>query len=443
MGTAESNAADATLWRTMTNTHFHVTWLSFSCDDSRLLACYVTGHTDVWDTDTGERVAILPEHGSWFHVAVFSPGNALVVTKSKSGLVHLWDLEACQEVYKDTHGTMSGYIVEEYSKSDDGNRNDDTKKTTTSPKRLSVALEGAQSFGTVAFSPDGRFLATAGWPGLIWDISSDPASNSALPPRPLMPCATLYWKHRTIQKPEKGRPPKERSADADNRKTNADDNDNNSDNDEDDDDDDYDDDDDDEGILSCPSFVFSPDSHSLFGFHSDGRLFVWTCMSRTPSSPSPLSSSSDRWEWQVAILAHGFAIPGRNSLWEYQPRRLSVSEGADGEYLLHTEIGVWVLPSTPADDKADKPGLQPSTQHRCNIVKIDTHMAILWHNQLLFKLPQMYAPYQRDAIMSYACDVHTADGDTSTIVIGTKSGHLLCFRFQGKETDVKTTEKIS
>ncbi|KAF3763482.1 WD40 repeat-like protein, partial [Cryphonectria parasitica EP155] len=91
-----SHGTDATLWRTMRGLRSEVNWLSFSSDDALLLACLDNGQTDVWDTDTGKRVAVLGGHSSWVHFAAFAPDDKLVATASYDGLVRLWDLAACR-----------------------------------------------------------------------------------------------------------------------------------------------------------------------------------------------------------------------------------------------------------------------------------------------------------------------------------------------------------
>ncbi|OAA61412.1 hypothetical protein ISF_05491 [Cordyceps fumosorosea ARSEF 2679] len=130
----------------------------------------------------------------------------------------------------------------------------------------------------------------------------------------------------------------------------------------------------------------------------------------------------------------------QDSLWAYQPRRLSISEDTDGQYLLHTEIGVWVLPSLPTDGKA---GLQPSPRYPCSVVRTGAHMAILWQTRLLTKIPPLYAPFQPYYFASFTCEICTVDGGTSGLLVGTDAGHHLHhFRFRGKETIAEATGEM-
>ncbi|KAM3432265.1 hypothetical protein NHJ13734_006958 [Beauveria thailandica] len=422
-----SDASDAGLWRTMSGSpHFSTNWLCFSSDDTQLLACYGNGQTVVWDTETCERVAVLGEHGRWVRFATFSPGDALVATAPYGNKpIRLWDLKACRQLYQDTH-RIGG----------DGN---DGNKTTPTIEQTFVALVGAakKTTGTVAFSPDGRFLATSGSFVHIWDISSDSTSNLVLPSRALMPCATLYCDDAATQDPEnesqEGKNTERIDTDDENDDTKRED---------DDDDDDDDDADYDYDGLECRSLVFSPDSRSLFGFCNNGRLFVWK---RTPdphSLSSSSSPSSESWQARATVLADGFAIPGQDRPWAYQPRRLSISEGIDGRYLLHTEIGVWELPSLPAPVDAEI-GLRPSMCHPCSVVDTCDHMAILWQNQVLTNLPLLYAPSHFYFFDHFLCDVHTVDEFTSDVIIGTRTGRVLCFRFRDEKTNTKATEEMN
>ncbi|KAM3500251.1 hypothetical protein MY10362_006575 [Beauveria mimosiformis] len=84
------------------------------------------------------------------------------------------------------------------------------------------------------------------------------------------------------------------------------------------------------------------------------------------SSTSSSTSSSDSWRPGGTVIAGGFAVPGQGSPWLYRPRRLSISEDIDGSYLLHTEIGVWKLPSLFG---APHISLQPSKRHTCIVVE--------------------------------------------------------------------------
>lgn len=452
-----SHASDPTFWLTMRGGRSEVNWLSFSSDDALLLACLDNGQTDVWDLNTGGRVAILGGHSSWVFFAAFSPDDKLVATASEDGLLRLWDLATCRAMYLETGGDMDSLFRDDDSKSnrstsdesmpddmsddkdenksedkdkddsnDKTNGNGDDEETTPATKRIFISLKDTNIDvdGTVAFSPDSRFLATSGYISHIWDISPAPGSDTVLPAEPVKPCATLSWAHVASQKQERS----------------------NESNDDDDDDDDNDDHDDHSGhntanSLIFFSFAFSPDGRSLFGFWEDGQLLVWT---RRGSVSDDRDDCDDRWQPSPTILAHGFEVPGHDTLWAHCPRRLSVSVGMEGQYLLHSEIGVWELPSTPLPTNADvgddenvqKVGLRSSPQHPCSVVHDGAHVAVLWQNQLVAQLPKVFAPYEPYSFSSYTCAVY----DGTTLLVCTREARLLCFRFQGKET--KATDRM-
>ncbi|EPE06736.1 nacht and wd40 domain protein [Ophiostoma piceae UAMH 11346] len=319
-----SGAHGATLLRTFKSSQSEINWLSFSSDDVLLLSCYDNGEIHVWDTDVGARVAVLGGHKMWVHFAVFAQGDTLVGTISCDGLVRLWDLAACRALYLEKDGDVAASFEEDDRKPNDnnddhgsgnegGNEGGNDNATAHTTKRTFVSIKSMLrgTTGTVALSPDGRFLATPGGLGHIWNIS--PAPDSVLP----------------------------------------------------------------------------AGSPKLYCEDRDG--------------------GDDRWQPRATVLAHGFAIPDSLNLWPYAPRRLSIS-GTEGQYLLHSEIGVWTLPSSPwpmnADGKSnkmDKVGLRPSPHHPCTVVHTGSHVAILWQDRLVAPLPKTYAPHKPYYFSGYTC----------------------------------------
>ncbi|CAK7215125.1 hypothetical protein SCUCBS95973_002372 [Sporothrix curviconia] len=330
---------DTELARTIQETTSEVNWLSLSSNEELLMACYDSGKTDIWSTESGERVANLTGHNSWVRMAAFSPGNTLVATASFDGLVRLWDVEACRRAYVEACRRENQALEE--VRSDDDSETGDNK---TEGRLFDDNGDGQNA-------EDGK------------EESSDAAATDNI-----------------INNDGDGGPD-DNGGDADDKESGEI---QKSDSDADSDDDNVDDNDD-------------------------------SSMSSSTSSPSS-SSVGEHWDPRATVVAGGFSVPGQDTLWDYQPRRLSISEGVDGQYLLHTEIGVWVLP-------------------------IPGRMAIFWKGQLLSKFPDMFAPTKQYYFSSYACGVYTTDSETSTLITGTKNGKVLCFRYRDRESGEKTADE--
>ena len=114
----------------------YVTNVAISPDGRR--AATVGGNVDtanVWDIETGRRVATMVGHSGNVENIAFSPDGTLLATGSHDGTARIWDAETGQEI---------------------------------------LQLAGARAaLGEVKFSPDGRWLATGAYDGVvrIWDIT--------------------------------------------------------------------------------------------------------------------------------------------------------------------------------------------------------------------------------------------------------------------------------
>jgi WD40 repeat protein len=145
-----------------------VTKVAFSPDGSRLVSVSVArrGNAKIFDTASGEVVAVLRGHSNGLVDAVFSPDGRRVATASRDDTARLWDAATGEllqtlEGHKDDLTSVSfspdGRVVLTTSDDADGRTWD---AATGEPLRvLRVHLARVAD---AAFSPDGVWIVTAG-----------------------------------------------------------------------------------------------------------------------------------------------------------------------------------------------------------------------------------------------------------------------------------------
>lgn len=166
--------------------------LTFSRDGARLAGEIGDNVVNVWDTETGELVTTLQGHSSRVGDIVFDP-RAKVLASCTSKEVRLWNLQNGQQI---AHISTTGegrerLAVRSIDFSGDGQSlavagTGASTREHVQPGRVELwDVETAQPLRTwslahelpiadIAFSHDGRLLATAGWDEVvgIWDLAT-------------------------------------------------------------------------------------------------------------------------------------------------------------------------------------------------------------------------------------------------------------------------------
>ncbi len=86
-----------------------ITELSFSPDGTRLVSAGDDSTIRVWNTHTGQEVAVLKGHDSWVRGVAFSPDGTQIASAGRDGTVKLWDAQS----YKET-ATLKGHRGDVY-----------------------------------------------------------------------------------------------------------------------------------------------------------------------------------------------------------------------------------------------------------------------------------------------------------------------------------------
>ncbi|MCP4403775.1 MAG: CHAT domain-containing protein [bacterium] len=146
----------------------YVTHAAFNLDGTRVLTASWDNTARLWDTSSGQEVAVLRGHESYVVYAVFSPDGAKIVTTSEDNTVRLWDSTSGHELavlrgHKGSvwHAAFSPDSTRIVTASWDGTAR---LWRVANGEELAV-LEHEGSVWHAEFSPDGARIVTASWDG--------------------------------------------------------------------------------------------------------------------------------------------------------------------------------------------------------------------------------------------------------------------------------------
>jgi len=134
--------------------------IAFNSSGHRLASASYDKTTKVWNTQTGEDMMTMQGHQGGVYAVAFSPDDERLATASQDGTVKMWNANSGQELF-----TFRGHNPKETGRP--GSRMTISGARTADEEVSDRPGRTWPFVNTVVFSPDGKWIASAGYDGAV------------------------------------------------------------------------------------------------------------------------------------------------------------------------------------------------------------------------------------------------------------------------------------
>jgi WD40 repeat protein len=175
------NVSNRIVLRTFSGHTAHINSAAFSPDGRTIVSGSADTNAILWDVLTGEQIRILENAGSWLGDVEFSSDGRRVIGATDVLGVVMWDVDPESQTFGDILQRFNDFDsgLSEAAYSPDGSRvaaggNRGVRVWDAATGEVVRQIDSTDPILTLAFSPDGRFLASGFQNGaiMVWDIAS-------------------------------------------------------------------------------------------------------------------------------------------------------------------------------------------------------------------------------------------------------------------------------
>lgn len=94
----ENNNVEEISWSPLESHTYPVNHVEFSQSGTKLASCSLDGCTNIWDSQTGDKIVTLPRNDLSVKVCRFAPNGQLFITAGDDEKAAVWDLNSLEQI---------------------------------------------------------------------------------------------------------------------------------------------------------------------------------------------------------------------------------------------------------------------------------------------------------------------------------------------------------